>query len=95
MDGFFETLGEAVGTFIRFIVENIGAVFSALGSIISSFITGLSNALGVTPSLLSIVVLVIGLWLLYLGIRAFMRKSFIAGIIWLLLGLWLLSGLIS
>jgi ABC-type proline/glycine betaine transport system permease subunit len=95
VDGFFETLGEAVGTFIRFIVENLGALLSAMGGIIGSFITGLSNALGVTPSLLSLVVLLLGLWLLYVGCRAFVRKSFIAGIIWLLLGLWLLSGLIS
>jgi ABC-type proline/glycine betaine transport system permease subunit len=95
VDGFFESLGEAVGTFIRFIVENLGALFSAMGGIISSFITGLSNALGVTPSLLTIVVMLLGLWLLYLGARAFSRKSFIGGIIWCLLGLWLLSGLIA
>lgn len=95
MDGFFETLGEAVGTFIRFIVENLGALFSAMGGIIGSFINGLSNALGVTPSLLTIAVMLLGLWLLYLGVRAFSRKSFIGGIIWFLLGLWLLSGLIS
>ena len=35
--------------------------------------------------------LIIGLLLLYSAVRAFMRASIIAGIIWLMLGLWLLS----
>lgn len=38
-----------------------------LGGAVASFIAGMSKALGVTPSLLSIMVLVIGLWLLYLS----------------------------
>ncbi|SFI84242.1 hypothetical protein SAMN05216206_2959 [Pseudomonas guineae] len=95
VEGFFESLGEAVGSAIRFIIEGMSGFFGMLGGAVSSFITGMSKALGVTPSLLSIVVLVTGLWLLYLAVRAFIRRSIIAGVIWLLLGLWLLSGLIS
>jgi len=95
VDGFFESLGEAVGSLIRFIIEGMSDFFGLLGGAVSSFIAGMSKALGVTPSLLSIVVLVAGLWLLYLAVRAFMRRSIIAGMIWLVLGLWLLSGLIS
>ena len=95
VEGFFESLGEAVGSVIRFIVEGLSGFFGMLGGAVSSFITGMSKALGVTPSLLSIVVLIAGLWLLYLAVRAFIRLSFITGVIWLVLGLWLLSGLIS
>jgi hypothetical protein len=95
VDGFFESLGEAVGSVIRFIVEGLSGFLGFFGSAISSFIAGMSKALGVTPSLLSIVVLVVGLWLLYVAVRAFIRRSIIAGVIWLVLGLWLLSGLIS
>lgn len=95
VNGFFESLGEAVGSVIRFIVEGLGDFLGFFGTAISSFITGMSKALGVTPSLLSIVVLVVGLWLLYLAVRAFIRRSIITGVIWLVLGLWLLSGLIS
>jgi len=95
VDGFFESLGEAVGSVIRFIVEGLSGFFGMLGGAVSSFISGMSKALGVTPSLLSIVVLLAGLWLLYLAVRAFIRRSIIAGVIWLVLGLWLLSGLIS
>ena len=95
VNGFFESLGEAVGSVIRFIVEGLSGFLDVFGSAISSFITGMSKALGVTPSLLSIVVLVVGLWLLYVAVRAFIRRSIIAGLIWLVLGLWLLSGLIG
>lgn len=95
VEGFFESLGEAFGSLIRFIVEGLSGFFGMFGSAVSSFITGMSKALGVTPSLLSIVVLVAGLWLLYLAVRAFIRRSVIAGVIWLVLGLWLLSGLIG
>ena len=45
-------------------------------------------------SLISIVALVIGLMLLYSAVRAFMRASIVMGIIWLALGLWLLSWII-
>ncbi len=95
VDGFFESLGEAVGSVIRFIVEGLSGFLGFFGSAISSFIAGMSKALGVTPSLLSVLVLVVGLWLLYVAVRAFIRRSIIAGVIWLVLGLWLLSGLIS
>ena len=43
----------------------------------------------------SIAVLVIGLLFLYNAVRAFMRASIIGGVIWLLLGLWILSWVIS
>ena len=95
VDGFFESLGEAVGSVIRFIIEGLSGFFGLLGGAVSSFIAGMSKALGVTPSLLSIVVLGIGLWFIYLAVRAFIRRAIIAGVVWLVLGLWLLSGLIG
>ena len=42
-------------------------------------------------SVLGLIALVIGLLLLAACVRAFVRRRFIAGIIWLLLSLWLLS----
>jgi hypothetical protein len=45
-------------------------------------------------SLVSILALIIGLMLLYSAIRAFMRASIILGIIWLVLGLWVMSWVI-
>jgi len=49
VEGFFEALGEAVGSVIRFIVEGLGGFFGMLSGAISSFIAGMSKALGVTP----------------------------------------------
>lgn len=95
VEGFFESLGEAFGSLIRFIVEGLSGFLGFFGAAVSSFIAGMSKALGVTPSVLSIMVLVVGIWLLYLAVRAFIRRAIIAGVIWLVLGLWLLSGLIG
>jgi hypothetical protein len=60
LTGFFDGLGQALGTVIRWIVDSLSGAFG----------------------------------LLYRGVRAFMRSSFIAGSLLLLLGLWLLSMLI-
>ena len=46
VDGFFESLGEAVGSVIRFIVEGLSGFFGLLGGAVSSFIAGMSKALG-------------------------------------------------
>ncbi|WP_439886414.1 hypothetical protein ACSX1C_12695 [Pseudomonas sp. MBLB4123] len=95
VEGFFEWLGQALGTLIRFVVEALSGVFGVLGDAVSGFIGGLSKALGITPSVLGILVLVIGLLLLYAAVRAFLRRAILMGVVWLLLGLWLLGGLIG
>ena len=95
VEGFFEWLGQALGTLIRLVVEALSGVFGVLGDAVSGFISGLSKALGITPSVLGIVVLVIGLLLLYAAVRAFLRRAILMGVVWLLLGLWLLGGLIG
>jgi hypothetical protein len=94
VESFFEWLGQAFGELIRFIVEGMSGFLNLFGNAIGSFIDGMSRALGIAPSLLGIAVLVIGLLLLYAAVRAFLRRSIIGGLIWLFLGLWLLSGLI-
>jgi hypothetical protein len=95
VEGFFEWLGQAFGTVIRFIVEALSGFFGFFGTAFGSFINGMSRALGITPSLLGIVVLIIGLLLLYAAVRAFLRRKIILGLVWLFFGLWLLGGLIS
>lgn len=91
VEGFFDWLGAAVGTVIRFIVELLAGFFDLLGNAGRHFLGGLSRALGMETSVLGLIALVIGLLLLAACVRAFVRRRFIAGIIWLLLSLWLLS----
>lgn len=90
----FEWLGQAFGTLVRIIVDSLAWVFHMLSGASSAFVNGFSRALGVDSSILSIAFVVLGLFLIYLGVSAFIKKRFIGGIIWLLLGLWLLSALI-
>jgi|SRR5438128_1848467 len=94
VESFSEWLGQALGSVIRFIVDVLSGFFDALTHASSNFIEGFSRALGMDASIISILALIIGLMLLYSAIRAFMRASIIMGIIWLVLGLWLLSWII-
>ena len=90
-----EWLGEFLGALVRWIVDALSWVFNILAGASSAFFEGFSRALGVDSGVLSIAAVILGLGLLYLGVKAFIRRRFIAGVIWLLLGLWLLSALIS
>lgn len=94
VESFFERLGQALGAVIRFIVDGLSGLFNILAHAGGNFVEGLSRTLGMDTSLISILALIIGLMLLYSAIRAFMRASIIFGIIYLILGLWLLSWII-
>ena len=95
VEGIFEWLGQAIGAVIRFVVDGLAWFFNLLVHAGGNFMDGLSRALGMDTSLISILVLIIGLLFLYSAVRAFMRASIVLGIIWLALGLWLLSWIIS
>ena len=88
VEGFFEWLGQALGAVIRFVVDALSGLFNLLANAGGNFIDGLARTLGMDTSLVSILMLVIGLLLLYSAVRAFMRASIIMGIIWLMLGSW-------
>ncbi|MDY7567881.1 hypothetical protein QN400_17370 [Pseudomonas sp. RTC3] len=94
VESFFEWLGQALDAVIRFIVNGLDGLFNLLAHAGGNFVEGLSRTLGMDTSLISILALIIGLMLLYSAIRAFMRASIVFGIIYLILGLWLLSWII-
>ncbi|MDR9752269.1 hypothetical protein RG836_12485 [Pseudomonas sp. SZMC_28357] len=94
VESFFEWLGQALGSVIRFIVDGLSGLFNVLANAGGNFVEGLSRALGMDTSIISIIALVLGLILLWSAIRAFMSASIVMGIIWLVLGLWLLSWII-
>lgn len=91
VEGFFDWLGQAVGTVIRFIVELLAGFFDIISNAGQHFLGGLARALGMESSLLGMIALVIGLLFLAAAVRAFVRRRMVAGVIWLLLALWLLS----
>ncbi|BBP74541.1 hypothetical protein CCU68_26855 [Pseudomonas gingeri NCPPB 3146 = LMG 5327] len=94
VESFFGWLGQVLGSAIRFIVDGLSGLFNLLTHAGSNFVDGMARALGMDTSLISILILIIGLMFLYSAVRAFMRASIIFGIIWLVLGLWLLSWII-
>lgn len=94
VESVFEWLGQVIGAVIRFVVDSLSWLFNMFTHAGGNFVDGLARTLGMNTSLISIAGLIIGLMLLYSAIRAFMRGSIIIGIIWLFLGLWLLSWII-
>ena len=95
VESFIGNLGLWLGTLVRFIVETLNGLFGTITEAGSNFVDGMARALGMDTSIISIAVLIIGLLFLYNAVRAFMRASIIGGVIWLVLGLWLLSWIIS
>lgn len=93
-ESFFEWLGQALGAIIRWVVDSLGWLFSLLGNAGGNFVEGLSQTLGMDTNVVTIVALIVGLLFLYSAVRAFMRASVIMGVIWAVLGLWLLSWII-
>ncbi|WP_462379683.1 hypothetical protein [Pseudomonas sp. Marseille-QA0892] len=94
VEGFFEWLGQAIGSVIRFVVDGLYWILGMLAVASQNFIDGLASTLGMDRSLLTIAALIVGLMLLVAALRAFMRRAIISGLIWLVLGLWLLSNVI-
>lgn len=95
VESFIGNLGLWLGTLVRFIVETLNGLFGTITEAGSNFVDGMARALGMDTSIISIAVLIIGLLFLYNAVRAFMRASIIGGVIWLLLGLWVLSWIIN
>ncbi|QTF91701.1 hypothetical protein [Halomonas sp. BM-2019] len=94
MEEFFTWAGRTLGEIIRFVVGLLTGFFANLGDSARGFLEGLAGSLGISPSLVSLGVLVIGLWLLWKGFRALMRRALFATLIWWLLGVTVLSWLI-
>lgn len=95
MQELFRSLGEMVGLAIRAILDVLEFVFGGFFGAVDGFIAGLTATLGISPSLLSLLFLMVGLGLLYFGIRAFLRRRLLAGVLWWLLALVVLGVLID
>lgn len=93
-EGFFDWLGAALGQVIRFIIDLFGSVLGGLADAVHDFLHGMARSIGMDDSYISFVVLAIGLLLLYAAVRAFKARSVVGGVIWLILGLMVMSWLI-
>ncbi|GAB2784667.1 hypothetical protein GCM10027040_08480 [Halomonas shantousis] len=95
MEDFFNWLGDKLGDAIRVIVEALSSLFAGILIAAHDFILGLTGSLGMESSLFGIAVLIIGLLLLYNGIRALLRRSIVGGLMLIFLALVVLGWLIS
>lgn len=93
-DNLFHWAGEQIGRLIRVLVDGIGWFFSHIFGAIDSFYRGLTGELGINGSLTSLLILLVGGLLLWSGLRALLRRRWIAAVFMTLLGALLLSWLI-
>lgn len=91
MEEFLRWLGEQVGTALRVVVELLAGVFAG----VDDFFTGLAESLGMSVTALNLVFLVVGVYLLYSGIRGLARRALLGGVIQLGLAVLLLGWLIN
>jgi hypothetical protein len=84
-----------IGTAIRFVVDLLSGLLGGISQAIDDFLNGLARAIGMDVSIFSLILLIIGLLLLYSGIRAFLRKSIIGGLVLTFFGLVVMSWLIT
>ena len=92
---FFEWLGNALGSVLRTIVHLLTAVIGGIGHALHEFTRGFADALGIHPSAVNILFLVVGVLFLIAGVRSLLRRSFIGGVIWLVLAALILGNLIA
>jgi len=93
-NGFFSGAGQVIGDVIRAVVEFLLAIFTNFFGALEDFVDGLSQSLGINASFFSILVLLIGLWLLWRGVRALLRGSLLGAIVRIVLALVILSWLL-
>jgi len=94
-NGFFNWLGERLGDALRELVTLLNQLFGGTFSAAQDFVDGLTASLGISDSLFAMLMLIIGLLMLYKGLRGFLRGAVIGALIWTLLGLTILSWLIA
>ena len=94
IDQFFRWIGEQLGVAIRFIVDGLGWLFDNLYGLVDSFVQGLTGALGISASIFSLLILLLGVAMLFAEVRALMRRAVVATLLWTVLGVIVLSWLI-
>ncbi|MGM0615646.1 MAG: hypothetical protein ACQES7_08780 [Pseudomonadota bacterium] len=94
-NGFFEGVGETIGEAISALVTGLLSLSDGSLGAFEDFIRGLAGSLGISPSFFSILVLVVGLWVLWRGISALLRGSLLGAIVRIVLGLMILSWLLT
>lgn len=94
-DNPFHWLGEQIGWLLRLVVDGLAWILTHIGSAFSSFYRGLGEALGISPGLTSLIVLIIGLALLFSGLRSLVTGRWFAAAIAGIPGIAILSWLIQ
>lgn len=91
MEDFAQWLGEQVGALLRLITHVLTGLFTGL----DDFFDGLADSLGISGSIVSFILLALGVYLLYSGVRHLLRRALIGSIVRFGLAALLLGWLIN
>lgn len=91
MEEFLRWLGEQAGNVLRLLVDLLAGVFSG----IDDFFTGMGASLGMSVTAVNLVFLLLGVYLLYSGVRRFLRGRLLGGVLRVGLSVLLLGWLIN
>jgi hypothetical protein len=92
MESVLDRVGELIGSAIRFVIDLIRWVFFGIDDAIDSFLNGIGRGIGLSNnSVPQLVVVAVGLILFWFAVRAFIDRRIVAGIVWTLIGLLVVS----
>lgn len=93
-DNPFQWLGEQIGRVLRLIVNGLSWLLTHIGAAFNSVYRGFGNALGIDPTLISLIIVLVGLALLLSGLRALFAGRLFGAVLAGVPGILLLSWLI-
>jgi uncharacterized membrane protein len=90
-----EWLGNMLGSLLSGIVHALQFVFGGLGRGIGEFAGGVAHSMGVSASAFNIAWIILGILLLIGAVRALMRRSWVGGIVLLVIAVVVLGRLMN
>jgi hypothetical protein len=90
--GWWHDAGEAVGNFLGWVLRGLLSLWEGLGGAVRGFFEGLAQGIGLAGTGIVVwVTLGIGIFLIVLALRGFLRRSILGPLILLAIGLFLIS----
>lgn len=90
------SIGEAIGGFIGWMLQLVADLWRALADGLQGFTDGLARGIGLADAgVLSWIVVAIGIFLLYQAVRGFMRRRILGPLVMLVIGAFLISGVMA
>lgn len=89
------SIGAVIGRAIKWVSDGLQWLFGNFFKILGDFFRGMADSLGMSPSIMNYLLLLLGLLMLWAAIKSFAHRSILSGIFWLVLTALLLGALLG